>query len=169
MAGANDAVDRVLDKLIRDVEQAVHALYRGDVRQQTAKARTDGHRSAARKALQDLLAGAVAPTHGALPVASPIASPIGANFGARPPSPVHAGVGPADPFAARPSSVPGAAGLTPDEATAITKCVMAWLPMGPPNSVPPDSRCVPAAKELAPSWQIRELAREAIRRLALKV
>ena len=164
MAAPNEALDRVLDKLIRDVEQAVHALYRGDVRQQTAKARTDGHRSAARKALQDLLAGAVAPAS----VAPPVASPVGTSFGARPLSPVHAGGGPADPFAARPAAVPGGASLSVDEATAITKCVMAWLPMGQPNAVPPDSRCVPAAKELAPSWQIRELAREAIRRLAPK-
>ena len=164
MAGANDALDRVLDKLIRDVEQAVHALYRGDVRQQTAKARTDGHRTAARRALQELLAGA-----GPVVPAPAAGRPVMAGaFGANPAAPMYSGPGPADPFAARPTTAAGSGALTSDEATAITKCVMAWLPMGPPNTVPPDSRCVPAAKELAPSWQIRELAREAIRRLGPK-
>lgn len=162
MAGANDTLDRVLDKLIRDVEQAVHALYRGDVRQQTAKARTDGHRTAARRALQELLSGAG-------PVVPAPGRPVMAGaFGANPAAPTYSGPGPADPFAARPTTAVGGGALTSDEATAITKCVMAWLPMGPPNTVPPDSRCVPAAKELAPSWQIRELAREAIRRLGPK-
>lgn len=166
MAGANDALDRVLDKLIRDVEQAVHALYRGDVRQQTAKARTDGHRTAARRALHELLAG----SHpaGQAPAGMPVAAPAG-SFGARPVAPVRAGAGPSDPFA--PTSPTGAGGgpLTSDEATAITKCVMAWLPMGAPNTASPDSRCVPAAKELVPSWQARELAREAVRRISPKL
>ena len=164
MAGASDSLDRVLDKLIRDVEQAVHALYRGDVRQQTAKARTDGHRTAARRALQELLAGA-----GSVAPAAAGGAPVMAGaFGARPVAPPYTGPGPADPFAPHAPVAAGGGSLTADEATAITKCVMAWLPMGPPNTVPPDSRCVPAAKELAPSWQIRELAREAIRRLAPK-
>ena len=165
MAGPNDALDRVIDKLIRDVEQAVHALYRGDVRQQTAKARTDGHRSAARNALRELLAGA-APVPS--PAGMPVAAPAGA-FGARPVSPVRTGAGPADPFASTAAAVSGNGSLTADEAAAITKCVMAWLPMGAPTTAAPDSRCVPAGKELAPSWQSRELAREAIRRVAPKL
>ena len=165
MAGPNDALDRVLDKLIRDVEQAVHALYRGDVRQQTAKARTDGHRTTARKALQDLLAGAGAGA--GAPAVAGLSVAAGA-FGGRPAPPPSQGAGPADPFAPRAPAAFGSGSLSADEATAITKCVMAWLPMGAPNTVAPDSRCVPAAKELAPSWRIREVAREAIRRMAPK-
>ena len=38
---SND-VDKILDKLAKDVESAVHALYRGEVRSETAKVRT-GH------------------------------------------------------------------------------------------------------------------------------
>ena len=34
-------IDPILEKLARDVEAAVHAMYRGEVRQLTARARTD--------------------------------------------------------------------------------------------------------------------------------
>ena len=34
-------IDRILEKLAKDVEAAVHAMYRGEVRQLTARARTD--------------------------------------------------------------------------------------------------------------------------------
>jgi hypothetical protein len=54
--------------------------------------------------------------------------------------------------------------LAPDEIAAITRCIMAWLPMGAPSTASPQSRCVPAAKELAPSWGEREKARLAVRR-----
>ena len=37
---ASSDVDHVLEKLAKDVENAVHALYRGEVRQQTARTRT---------------------------------------------------------------------------------------------------------------------------------
>lgn len=40
MAGSE--VDRVLEKFARDVEASVHALYRGEVRQQTARTRSGG-------------------------------------------------------------------------------------------------------------------------------
>lgn len=53
-----------------------------------------------------------------------------------------------------------------DEVAAITRCVMAWLPMGAPNAASPQTRCVAAAKELAPSWGEREKARLAAKRLA---
>jgi hypothetical protein len=64
--------------------------------------------------------------------------------------------------------VPRAAGgaLAPDEATAITRCIMAWLPMGAPTSAEPGSRCVPAGRELIPAWGERERARQALRRIA---
>ena len=163
MAAPNDSLDRVLDKLIRDVEQAVHALYRGDVRQQTAKARTDTHRVTARKALQELLSGAgavasPAPARGGTTVSFAPAPPM--SFGPPPiPAPLHAA----------PDRGGGAGGqLSPEEAAAMTKCIMAWLPMGAPSGAAPESRCVAAGKELIPAWGERELAREALRRIAPK-
>jgi hypothetical protein len=56
--------------------------------------------------------------------------------------------------------------LSAEEAAAITRCIMAWGPMGNPSEAALDSRCAPGAKELVPSWGDREKAREALRRLA---
>ncbi len=55
MATADDYLDGILDKLVKDVEMAVHSLYRGDARQNTVKARTEVHRRSAREALAPLL------------------------------------------------------------------------------------------------------------------
>ncbi|HVE77342.1 MAG TPA: hypothetical protein VNA89_00645 [Gemmatimonadaceae bacterium] len=123
-------LDEIIDKLARDIEASVHAMYRGQVRQNTVKARTEGHRKAARDALSPLVAG-----------------------------------GPAAALAA--SAAAPAAGEPPtsDEVAAITRCVMAWLPMGAPSAATPDSRCIPGGRELLPSWGDREKARQAIRRL----
>jgi hypothetical protein len=55
--------------------------------------------------------------------------------------------------------------MAPDEVAAATRCVMGWLPMGPPSQANPASRCVPAAKEVAPTWGEREKARLALKRL----
>jgi hypothetical protein len=74
-----------------------------------------------------------------------------------------AAAGPAD--AGAPAASSGAP-LAPDEAAAATRCVMAWLPMGPPNAASPQSRCVAAAKEMSPTWGEREKARLALRRSA---
>ena len=120
-------LNSVIDKLVKDVELAVHAMYRGDVRQNTAKVRTDAYRRAAYEALRPLIAPAAA---------------------------------------GRPANVSGGgAALSVEDATAITRCVMAWLPMGAPNAAAPDSRCVAAARELFPTWGERERAREAVRRV----
>ena len=54
----------------------------------------------------------------------------------------------------------------PDEVAAATRCVMAWMPMGAPNAASPQSRCVPAAKEMLPTWGEREKARLALKRLS---
>ena len=118
-------LNSVIEKLVKDVELAVHAMYRGDVRQNTAKARTDTHRKAAYDALRPLVGGDA----------------------------------PAKPL---PN---GGAALTADEATALMRCVMAWLPMGAPNAAAADSRCVAAARELFPTWGDRERARAAIKRV----
>jgi len=73
--------------------------------------------------------------------------------------------------AAETSGAPAASGangtLSADEVAAATRCVMAWMPMGAPTSASPASRCVPAAKEMAPTWGEREKARLALRRLAV--
>jgi hypothetical protein len=129
MTPHDQQLDQVLDKLIRDVETAVHSLYRGQVRQQTVKAKTDSHRKMAREALGALLRGA--------PAASAAVT-----------TGQHSANG---------------AMMAPDEVAAITRCIMAWLPMGAPTAAP-ESRCVPAGRELLPSWGEREKARNAVRR-----
>lgn len=57
--------------------------------------------------------------------------------------------------------------LSPDEVAALTRCVMAWIPVGgAPNSATPDMKCTSGAREMCPSWGDREAARLAIRRLS---
>ena len=127
MSTPTDTLDTILAKLVRDVEMSVHALYRGDVRQQTAKAKTEVHRHAARTALASLVGGG------------------------RTSGPVQ-------------TSAADGAELSADDVAAITRCVMAWQPMGPPADAAEGSRCVPAGRELAPSWGERERARLALKR-----
>lgn len=133
-------IDEVLDKLMRDVEASVHAFYRGDVRQHTQRVKTDTFLREARHKLLSLT------TDGAA------ATPPGAS----------AAVGRAG---ATPDASTGGA-LSADEVAAATRCVMAWMPMGVPTTASPASRCVPAAKEMTPTWGEREKARLALRRLA---
>ena len=135
MSAQAQHLDQVLDKLIHDVEAAVHSLYRGQVRQQTVKAKTEGLRKAARDALAAVVGGG----------------------GSAPAAPAFA------PATTGRHSVNGSV-MTPDEVAAITRCIMAWLPMGAPNAATPDSRCVPAGRELLPSWGERERAAAALRR-----
>ena len=126
-ARSEEQLNAIIDKLVKDVELAVHAMYRGDVRQNTAKARTDGHRRMAYDALRPLITGQPATVT---------------------------------------SAVAGSArAMSDDEATAIIRCIMAWLPMGAPATAAPDSRCVAASRELYPTWSERERARQAVKRL----
>ncbi len=127
MSQLETEVDQVLETLVHDIEAAVHAMYRGELRQQTAKLRTDTQRNTAREALL-ALAGVRRPS------------------GDTEPGPLSA------------------ATLSPDEVAAITRCIMGWLPMGDPRASTPNSRCIPAAREIAPAWGEREKARLAIRR-----
>lgn len=119
------SVDEVLEKLIRDVEASVHALYRGDVRQNTQRVKSDTLRNSARQSLQPFLSegGSSAP-----------ASELSA--------------------------------LTQEEVIAATRCVIAWQAMGGSNSASPQSKCIPAAREMAPTWAEREKARLALKRVA---
>lgn len=127
MSQLETQLDQVLEQLVRDVEAAVHAMYRGDVRQQTAKLKTNTQRAAARHAVLSIV-GAPQPA------------------------------GDTEPPAIAGSS------LSPDEVAAITRCVTGWLPMGDPRAATPNSRCIPAAREIAPTWGEREKARLSIRR-----
>lgn len=129
-------LDEILDQLVKNVEGAVHAFYRGDVKQNTGQVRSDQFRKGARESLMSLLGGSMTPRPG---------TTLGALGG---------------------GSGGNAALLQADEIAAITRCIMGWLPMGVPNVASPQSRCVPAAKELAPSWGEREKARSSLKRAA---
>lgn len=63
------------------------------------------------------------------------------------------------------AAAPVASGLSGDDVVAATRCVMAWMPMGAPTTASPESRCVPAAREMTPTWGEREKARLALKRL----
>lgn len=130
MSEAERQLEEILDRLVHDIESGVHAMYRGTVRQETLRSKSDTFRRAARDELLPL---------------------IGSDR--RPSGSVSA------------SGAQGAM-LAPDEVSAITRCIMGWLPMGAPNAASPQSRCVPAAKELAPSWGEREKARLALKRVS---
>lgn len=138
------AVDQVIEKLAKDVEAAVHALYRGDMRQVTARARTDTIVQQAREALQAAWRSATPAAPNAAIAAMPSPRPSVA-------APVVAG---------------GSAGWTREEGEAVTRCITAWLPTGPPATTPPDSKCISAMRDLTPTWGQREKAREAVRRLS---
>lgn len=133
-----DKLDEVIKNLVRDVAAGVHAMYRGDIRQQTAQVRMNAFVTQAREALLPLLAGG------------------SGGFGSLQPTTI----GSYQP----PSAASGA--LSAEESAAITRCIMAWGPMGNPSEAAPDSKCAPGAKELVPTWGDREKAREALRRLA---
>ena len=68
MSATSEAqLNSIIEKLVKDVELSVHAMYRGDVRQNTARARTDTHRRAAYEALRPLV------SEGATPASTPLA------------------------------------------------------------------------------------------------
>jgi hypothetical protein len=134
-----DRLDEVIKNLVRDVAAGVHAMYRGDIRQQTAQVRMNAFVTQAREALLPLLAGG----SGGLAALQPTS--VG-SF--------------------QPPALAVSGNLSAEEAAAITRCVMAWGPMGSPAEAAPDSKCAPGAKELVPTWGDREKAREAVRRLA---
>lgn len=145
-----DQIDRILEKLIRDTSASLHAMYTGQVQANTQKARTDVGRNEARQALAELLGtggGGTLPrpsrTSQIMPMPGAPASALATEF-----QPIATG------------------SVTQGDADAIRKCIMAWLPMGAPSTAAPDSRCVAAGRELVPTWAERELAREAMKKLA---
>lgn len=143
MAGSE--VDRVLEKFAKDVEASVHALYRGEVRQQTAQARSGG----ALRAAKDAMRAAIAAEAG-LPAQAPRVSEAAAS---------------PRPSASAVNTAGGVAGWSREEGEAVMKCVTAWLPMGNPKEATPDSKCIAAMRELTPTWGQREKARDAIKRI----
>ncbi|HEX4469588.1 MAG TPA: hypothetical protein VH080_08635, partial [Gemmatimonadaceae bacterium] len=57
-------LDEILDHLVKNVEGAVHAFYRGDVKQNTGQVRSDQFRKVARESLLSLLGGSMTPRPG---------------------------------------------------------------------------------------------------------
>lgn len=135
-------IDLILDKLAKDVESAVHSLYRGEVRQETAKARTGHLVSAARASIASAL--------GEIP--KPVQDP---GTPAASPRPSVSGL----------AVVGDSLGWSTEEGEAVLRCINAWLPMGGPAKTPLDTKCISAGKMLVPSWGEREKAREAVRRV----
>jgi hypothetical protein len=140
-------VDSILDKLVKDVEAAVHALYRGEFRQATAKARTGHLVSTARAELATAIAGGSHPTpsrssRSLTPIATSPRPSVSATMVAG-----------------------GSLGWDKSEGEAVLRCITAWLPMGGPASTPADTKCIAAGKMLVPTWGEREKAREAVRKV----
>lgn len=142
MSELDSRIDEIVRALVRDVAAGVHSLYRGDIRQQTTQLKLSAFAKEAADKLRASIAGAGASTTGSFP-AVPAPSP-----------------GSASPGGAGPS-------LSEDEVTALTRCVMAWIPLGgAPNAATPDMKCTAGAREMAPTWGERETARLAVRRIA---
>ena len=149
-------VEKILDKLVKDTMAAMHAMYMGDVRGNTQRARTEVGRNEARQALAELLG-----------------IPAGrASSATLPPTGAAAGA-PGAPAPATPSGTGRAMGgssggglLSQAEIDALRKVINAWLPMGAPSSATPDSRCIAAGRELLPTWGERELANAAVKKVA---
>ena len=155
---SND-VDKILEKLAKDVELAVHALYRGEARSETTKVRT-GHLVQGAK---DALSTAIGRVGAATSRSS------GAST-AMPDSGIPQ-MAPSRNLSVRPSvSAPAIAGAslgwTQVESDAVLRCISAWLPLGGPSSTAPDTKCIAAGKMLVPSWGERTQALDAVRRIS---
>ena len=140
-------IDQILQKLAKDVEAAVHSLYRGEMRQNTANART-GHliQEAKEKVTRAVGDASTAVTGEPLRRPTPVAnSPRPSSF-----APVIAGA---------------ELGWSKEDSDAVMKCITAWLPMGGPQSTAPDTLCIAPGKMLIPTWGERERARDAVRKI----
>ncbi len=135
-----DEIDDVLDKLVKNVEAAVHSLYRGDMRQSTAKARTGHLARDAADAIRARAGSASAPAGEA-----PRSGPVGR--------------------ASAPAMLGAIVGWSQEEGQAVMKCVMAWLPMGSPTTATPDAKCIASGREMVPTWGEREQARAALKKV----
>jgi hypothetical protein len=141
-----DNIDEILAKLAKDVENAVHSLYRGEMKQHTAKARAGQYVLEAQSKVADAIGAAAAAVSGAVAGGTPVAT-----------SP--------RPSVSAPAVAGAAQGWTQDESDAVLKCINAWLPMGGPTTTSPDSLCIAPGKMLIPTWGERERARDAVKKL----
>ncbi|HEV8409618.1 MAG TPA: hypothetical protein VGQ30_03855 [Gemmatimonadaceae bacterium] len=139
-------IDQILERLAKDVEAAVHSLYRGEMRSNTAKART-GH----------LIQDARAKVANALGAA---ADAVAGGESPKRPTPVATS---SRPSVSAPMVAGAAHGWTKEDSDAVMKCITAWLPIGGPNTTAPDTTCIAAGKMLVPTWGERERAREAVK------
>lgn len=153
-----EQVERILDKLVKDTMSAMHAMYMGDVRGNTQRARTEVGRNEARQAFMDLLGLQSTRPSTTLPATGAAVSPSG--IGRAVGGGATSGIGPA----VGGGSAGGA--LSQAEIDALRKCINAWLPMGAPSSATPDSRCIAAGRELVPTWGERETASAALKKVA---
>lgn len=143
MSQLDSRIDEIVRALVRDVAAGVHSMYRGDVRQQTTQLRLSTYAKEAADKLRASIAGSGS--------SSSAAAVPGPGTGAPAPA---GGESPQGTLAA-------------DEVAALTRCVMAWLPLGgAPNAATPDMKCMAGAREMCPSWGDRETARMAVRRLS---
>ena len=144
-----DSLEAILAKLAKDVENAVHAMYRRQAGPNTTQVRAERFVLEARDRIAGSANARVAAPSGALPrfTGAAVAGAVGSTVGSTG------------------ESTGEAAGWTADEAAAVTKCIRAWLPMGAPSSAAPESRCVAPGRELIPLWRERELARQAAGRV----
>ena len=146
MSATPEAVEEILAKLAKDIESAVHSMYRGQVGANTKQVRTEHFVSDARDRISAFMKS------------SPAAHVPGA-----PPQRFTAAVAA--------SSIGGDgsdAAWTTEEAAAVAKCLTAWLPMGAPSTVALDSKCMPSGKDLLPTWAEREMARAAVRKVPVR-
>jgi hypothetical protein len=156
-------VDKVLEKLAKDVEAAVHALYRGEMRQETARVRTGHLVSAAKTALTAAMSASSAAV--ASPVAPPVAAAADNAIPQLAPKMVPRISSPR-PSVSAPTVAGENLGWTKDESDAVLRCISAWLPMGGPNSTAPETKCIAAGKVLVPTWGERSRALDAVRRIS---
>ena len=147
MSQLESKIDEIVRALVRDVAAGVHSLYRGDIRQQTTQLRLSAYAKEAGDKLRATIAAGGATPAGTVPAVPAVPTVPGVA-----PAAVGAGAG---------------AGLSADEVAALTRCVMAWIPLGgTPTAAAPDAKCTSGAREMCPAWSDRETARMAIRRLA---
>ena len=147
---SND-VDKILEKLAKDVELAVHALYRGEARSETTKVRT-GHLVQGAKAA---LSSATNSAPAAMPDSgTPQMAPL-RNLSPR-------------PSVSAPAIAGESLGWTQDESDAVLRCINAWQPIAGPSSTAPDTKCIAAGKMLLPSWAERTTALAAVRRISAR-
>jgi hypothetical protein len=142
-----DNIDQILAKLAKDVENAVHALYRGEMKQGTAQGRTGRYVQEAQERVADAIGAASVAVSGAV-----VSAPSRLATSPR-------------PSVSAPAIAGAALGWSVDDSSAVIKCINAWLPMGGPQSTPPDTLCIAPGKMLIPTWGERERAREAVRRI----